>query len=105
MDFWEPRVKAFHAWYTKSGSKTQKEAWTWEGKDSQKWSRGSSMRAQSVPSHPADRGNPCEQGLRWKDIGDANLEESFLCPGKSSDPPCPVHKQQAMSEEDQQKYM
>ena len=47
---------------------------------------------------------PCEQGLRWKDIGDANMEESFLYPRKSNDPPCPVPKQQAMSKEDQQKY-
>ena len=43
--------------------------------------------------------------MRWKDIGDANMEESFLYPGKSTDPPCPVPKQQAMSKEAQQKYM
>ena len=109
MEFWEARVKAFHAWYAKSGSKTQKEAWTWEGKDSQNWSRGSSKRPQSVESHPeshpADRANPCEQGLQWKDIGEANMEESFLYPNQSSDPPRPVVHQQAMFKEDRQKYM
>ena len=70
-----------------------------------KRSRGSSKRAQNVPSHPADRANQCEQGLQWKDIGEAQMEESFLYPGKSSDPACPVPKQQAMSKEDQQKYV
>ena len=82
-EFWQPRAKAFPDWYTKPGAKTQKEAWTWEGKD-----RGSSKHAQSVPTHPADRENPEEQGLRWKDIGEANLDESFLYPGKATDPPC-----------------
>ena len=54
--FWEPRVKSFHSWYSKSGSKTHQDAWTWEGKDSQKWSaKGTSKRAQSVPANPADR--------------------------------------------------
>ena len=92
--FWEDRVKAFYGWYTKSGSKTAQDAWTWEGQDNQKWStsRGSFKRAQSLPANPADRTDPIEQGLRWKDLGPINLDESYPYPGKESDPPCPVEK-------------
>ena len=52
--FWEARVKAFYGLYSKSGSKTDKDAWTWEGKDNKKGSttRKSSKRAQSVPANP-----------------------------------------------------
>ena len=70
--FWEPRVKEFHAWYTKSGSKTQKDA--------------SSKHAQSVPANPADRQNPKEEGLRWKDIGEAFRCPSAQCNGGSGTP-------------------
>ena len=58
--FWEARVKAFYGWYSKSGSKIDQDAWTWEGKDNKKWSttKGSSKRAQSVPANPADRPDP-----------------------------------------------
>ena len=102
--FWEPSVKAFHSWYCMSGSKTSRDAWIWEGKDSQKlYSKGSSKRAQSVPANPADRQNPKEEGLRWADISEANLDES-LYPGKESDPPCPVRKQQTLSKDEQQQY-
>ena len=38
-DEWRDRVKAFYSWHRKSESKSQKQPWTWEGKDSQKWSR------------------------------------------------------------------
>ena len=105
--FWKARVKAFYSWYSKSGSKTQYDAWTWEGKDCEKWptTKGYSKRTQSVPANPADRQNPQEKGLRWKDIGEADLEESFLYPGKESDPPCPVNKKQHLSKDDEQLYM
>ena len=33
------------------------------------------------------------------------MEESFLYPKRASDPPCPVVQQQALSKEDQQKYV
>ena len=36
--FWDDRVKVFYGWYSKSASKTGQDAWTWEGKDNQKWS-------------------------------------------------------------------
>ena len=36
--FWQARVKAFYGWYSKSGSKIDQDAWTWEGKDDKKWS-------------------------------------------------------------------
>ena len=100
---WRDSVKAFHAWYDKTGSKSQKEAWTWEGKGNQRWCRGSSKRSQSVRSFPAEREDPCEQGLAWRDIGPANIEESFLYP--PSDIECPVVQQQVMDMADQQKYM
>ena len=104
-DEWKDRVKAFYAWYRKSESKNQSQPWTWEGKDSQKWSRGSSKRAQSVPSSPADRPDPVEERLAWYDIGEANIEESFLYPNRGSDEDCPVVKQQMMDKGEQQKYM
>ena len=90
------RVKAFYGWYSKSGSKTSQDAWTWEGKDNQKWptTRGASKRNQSVPANPADRTDPNEKGLRWRDLGDLNIDESSLYPGKETDPPCPVGKKQ-----------
>ena len=62
-------------------------------------------RAQSVPSSPADREDPCEQGLQWKDIGEANIDESFLYPNRGSDEECPVVRQHLMEKADQQKYM
>ena len=42
----------------------------------------SELRATSVPANPADRQNPNEEGLRWKDLGEINLYESYLRPGK-----------------------
>ena len=63
--FWDDRVKDFYKWYSKSASKTDKDAWTWDGKDTHKWSttRGASKRNQSVPANPADRTNPKEKSF------------------------------------------
>ena len=99
--FWDDRVKAFYGWYSQSGSKTSQDAWTWEGKDNQKWptTRGASRRNQSVPANPADRTDPNEKGLQWRDIDDLNDDESYLYPGKETDPPCPVGKKQYLNKE------
>ena len=105
--FWDDRVKAFYGWYSKSGSKTSQDAWTWEGKDNQKWptTRGASKRNQSVSADPAGRADPSEKGLPWRDIGDLNDAESYLYPGKETDPACPVVKKQYLNKDDQQLYM
>ena len=81
--FWDDRVKDFYGWYSKSASKTDKDAWTWEGQDTRKWSttRGASKRNQSVPANPADRTNPEEKAFPWRDIGDLNTDLSYLYPG------------------------
>ena len=105
--FWHDRVKAFYGWYSKSGSKEGQDAWTWEGKDNQKWptTRGVSKRNQSVPANPADRTDPNEKGLQWRDLGEINLQQSYLCPGKESDPACPIVEKRYLSKDDQQLYM
>ena len=71
---WQARVQAFKDWQKKTnkGSKTSKDAWTWEGSSSDKWSttstRGSSKRGQSVPVDLSKRTNPEEKGLEWQDL-------------------------------------
>ena len=105
--FWDDRVKDFYGWYSKSASKTGQDAWTWEGKDTHKWSttRGASKRNQSVPANPADRTDPKEKAVPWRDIGDLNTDPSHLYPGKPTDPECPVPKNDYLRKEDQQLYM
>ena len=92
--FWDDRVKAFYGWYS-------------EGKDNQKRSttRGASKRNQSVSAKPADRTDPNEKGLRWKDIGDLNKDVDYLYSGKETDPEWPVPKNEYLCKEDQQLYM
>ena len=43
--------------------------------------------------------------MPWRDTGDLNEDESYLYPGKESDPPCPVDKKQYLNKDDQQLYM
>ena len=104
--FWDDRVKDFYKWYSKSASKTDKDAWTWEGKDTHKWSttRGASKRNQSVPANPADRANPEEKSFLWRDIGDLNTDPSYLYPDRPADEECPVPKNDYLSKENQQTY-
>ena len=92
--FWKERVEKFYQWYNKSASRTSKDAWTWEeGKDTSKWSstRGASRRNQSVPANPADRPNPEEKAVPWRDIGDLDTSDSFLYPDSQVEE-CPVPK-------------
>ena len=56
-------------------------------------------------ANPADRTDPHEKGLRWRDIGDLNDDESYLYPGKETDPLCPVGKKHYLNKDDQQLYM
>ena len=91
--FWQERVEKFYGWFHKS-SRTSKAAWTWEeGQDTSKWSgtRGSSKRHQSVPVNPADRPNPEEKSLDWRDIGDLNTSYDYLFPENPVEE-CPVPK-------------
>ena len=105
--FWDDRVKGFYGWCSKSASKTGQDAWTWEGKDTHKWSttRGTSKRNQSVPANPSDRPNPEAPAVPWRDVGDLNTDPSYLYPGQPSDPERPVPKNDHLSKENQQVYM
>ena len=106
--FWEERVEKFYQWFNKSASKTFKDAWTWEeGKDTSKWSttRGASRRNQSVPANPADRPNPEEKAVQWRDIGDLDTSNSFLYPDSQADQECSVPKHDYFEKEHQQPYM
>ena len=105
--FWQERVEKFYGWFHKS-SRTSKAAWTWEqGQDTSKWSgtRGSSKRHQSVPVNPADRPNPEEKSLPWRDIEDLNSSYDYLYPDFSSEEECPVPKVDQLETEQQQPYM
>ena len=107
IHFGEKRVEEFYSWYTKS-VKTSKDAWTWEEGSTSKWSttstRGSSKRGQSVPVNPADRSDPAEKGLPWKDIGPMETSHEFLYPDSPA-VPCPVAKTDQLSPEQQIVYI
>ena len=99
---WQSRVQKLREWYHKIYNK--KDQWTWETKDERKsWSKGSSKRSQSLPSPAEGRTYLYEDTKPWKDLGPANIEESFLYP--PSDVECPVVKQQLMSKPDQEHYV
>ena len=105
--FWKERVEKLYGWFHRS-SKTSKDAWTWkEGQNTSKWSttRGSSKRGQSVPVNPADRPNPEEKPLPWKDIGDLDTSKECLYPDIPFMEPCPVEKVDHLETEQQQPYM
>ena len=104
--FWRERVEYFYKRFNKS-SKTSKDAWTWEeGKSTSNCSgtRGSSKRHQSVPVNPADRPDPAEKGLPWRDIGDLDMSYDFLYPDNDVEK-CPVEKQDQLSTDEQLVYM
>ena len=106
---WQARVQAFKDWQKKTnkGSKTSKDAWTWEGSSSDKWSttstRGSSKRGQSVPVDLSKRTNPEEKGLEWRDLEDIDTSIDFLFPETSF--PCPVAKSLQLPSEQQESYI
>ena len=45
------------------------------------------------------------QAQRWREIGDLNMDPSYLYPGKPTDEECPVPKNEYLSTENQQAYM
>ena len=106
---WSARVQEFKEWQKKSykGSKSSKEAWTWEGSNSDKWSttstRGSSKRGQSVPVDLSKRANPEEKGLAWRDLEGLDTSLDFLFPETSL--PCPVEKTLPLSSAQQDMYI
>ena len=87
-------------------AKTDKDAWTWEGKDTHKWSttRGASKRNQSVPANPADRPHPETPAVPWRDIGDLNMDPRYLYPDHPADEESSVPKNDYLSKENQQSY-
>ena len=88
-------------------SRTSKAAWTWEdGKDTSKWSgtRGSSKRHQSVPVNPADRPNPEDKAVAWRDIGDLDTSYDFLYPDSQVEE-CPVPKVDQIETEQQELHL
>ena len=103
--FWQESVEKFYGLFHKS-SRASKAAWTWEeGKDTSKWSgtRGSSKRRQSVPINPAERPNPEEKAVPWRDIGDLDTSYSYLYPDNDIEA-CPVPKVDHLETEQQQPY-
>ena len=57
-----------------------------------------------VPANPADRTDPKEKAVPWRDIGDLNKDVDFLYSGKETDTECPVPKNEYLRK-DQQLYM
>ena len=94
---WSTRFQEYKEWQQQNnkGSKSSKQAWTWEGSSSDKWSttstRGSSKRGQSVPVDLSKRTNPEEKGLPWRQLDEVDTSEDYLFPETSL--PCPVEKQ------------
>ena len=106
---WQQRVQEFKEWQKKNSriSKSTKEAWTWEGSNSDKWSttstKGSSKRGQSVPVDLSKRTNPEEKGLAWRELDELDTSIEFLFPETSL--PCPVDKSIPLPPEKQADYI
>ena len=79
---WSGRFKAYKDWQHQKGSKSSKQAWTWEGSSSVKWNttstQGSSKRGQSVPVDISKRTNPEEQGLQWRTLDEIDTSLDYL---------------------------
>ena len=94
---WSGKFKEYKDWQQQNnkGSKSSKQAWTWEGSSSPKWTttstRGSSKRGQSVPVDISKRANPEEQGLAWRTLDEVDTRIDYLFPDSTL--PCPVEKQ------------
>ena len=103
------RVQEFKEWQKKNNksSKSSKEAWTWEGSSSSKWSttstRGSSKRGQSVPVDLSKRTNPEEKSLARRELDELDTSLEFLFPETSL--PCPVEKSIPLPPEKKAEYI
>ena len=104
---WRARFKDYKEWQQQKGSKSSKQAWTWEGSSSAKWSttstKGSSKRGQSVPVDISKRTNPEEQGLDWRTLDEIDTSIDYLFP--DSKLPCPVEKNLTLQPEQQELYI
>ena len=104
---WSGRFKDYKDWQQQKGSKSSKQAWTWEGSSSAKWNttstKGSSKRGQSVPVDISKRTNPEEQGLNWRMLDEIDTSLDYLFP--DSKLPCPVEKKLSLHPEQQELYI
>ena len=100
---WIGRVQDFKEWQQQKGSKSSSKAWTWEGSSSEKWSKGSSKRGQSVPVDISQRTDPEEKGLNWYTLDPIDTSLDYLFP--QSDIPCPVEKSHQLPPEQQEIYI
>ena len=78
---WIGRLQDFKDWQQQKGSKSSSKAWTWEGSSSEKWSKGSSKRGQSVPVDISQRTDPEEKGLEWRTLDDIDTTIELVVPG------------------------
>ena len=100
---WISRLQDFKDWQKQKGSKPSSKAWTWEGSSSEKWSKGSSKRGQSVPVDISQRTDPEEKGLEWRTLDEIDTSLDYLFP--PSEIPCPVAKSHQLPPEQQENYI
>ena len=100
---WFSRLQDFKDWQKQKGSKSVSKSWTWEGSSSEKWSKGSSKRGQSVPVDISQRTDPEEKGLDWRTLDEIDTSLDFLFP--KSEIPCPVEKNHQLPPEQQENYI
>ena len=100
---WISRLQDFKDWQKQKGSKPSSKAWTWEGSSSEKWSKGSSKRGQSVPVDISQRTDPEEKGLEWRTLDEIDTRLDYLFP--ESEIPCPVEKSHQLPPEQQENYI
>ena len=101
---WMGRLQDFKDWQKQKGSKSVSKSWTWvEGSSSEKWSKGSSKRGQSVPVDISQRTDPEEKGLDWRTLDVIDTSLDFLFP--KSEIPCPVEKSHQLSPDQQETYI
>ena len=100
---WYSRLQDFKDWQKQKGSKSVSKSWTWEGSSSEKWSKGSSKRGQSVPVDISQRTDPEEKGLDWRTLDEIDTSLDYLFP--KSEIPCPVEKNHQLPPEQQENYI
>ena len=100
---WFSRLQDFKDWQKQKGSKSVSKSWTWEGSSSEKWSKGSSKRGQSVPVDISQRTDPEEKGLAWRTLDEIDTRLEYLFP--NSEIPCPVEKNHQLPPEQQENYI
>ena len=97
------RLRDFKDWQKQKGSKSVSKSWTWEGSSSERWSKGSSKRGQSVPVDLSQRTDPEEKGLDWRTLDAIDTSLDYLFP--KSEIPCPVEKSHQLTSDQQETYI